>query len=186
MTCLPVLPICGFLHFQPEVGPFAGSLADAGENGISAVLLGDAGDQFLDDDGLAQPRPAEQAGLAAAKERREQIDDLDAGLEDLGLGGEIDELGRLAMDGPAMLGGDRAAVVDGFAEQIEDAAEGFLADGDGQRRTGVDAIHAASKAVGAAEGDGSDASAAEVLLRPRRRGAWSAPWPASESMVTAL
>ena len=50
----------GFLHFQPEVGSFAGSLADAGEDRIAAVLLGDAGDQFLNDDGLAQTRPAEQ------------------------------------------------------------------------------------------------------------------------------
>ena len=69
MTCLPVLPIFGFLHFQPEVVAFAGAFADAGEDGVAAVLLGDAGDQFLDDDGLAQARTAEQAGLAAADER---------------------------------------------------------------------------------------------------------------------
>ena len=90
----------GFLHFQPEVGPFAGAFADAGEDRIAAVLLGDAGDQFLDDDGLAQTRPAEQSGLAAAKERREQVDHLDAGFEHLGLGGEIDKFRRLAMDRP--------------------------------------------------------------------------------------
>ncbi len=88
----------GFLHFEPEIGSFAGAFADAGEDGISAVLLGDAGDQFLDDDGFAQARPAEQSGLAAAKERRQQVDHLDAGLEDLGLGGQIDELAA-ARDG---------------------------------------------------------------------------------------
>ena len=76
----------GLLHFQPEVVAFAGALADAGEDRVAAVLLGDAGDQLLDDDGLAEARAAEQAGLAAADERGEQVDDLDAGLEDLGLG----------------------------------------------------------------------------------------------------
>ena len=91
MTCLPVVADLGFLHFEPEIGSFAGSFADAGEDGIAAVLLGDAGDEFLNDDGLAEARPAEQAGLAAAEERGEQVDDLDAGFEDFGLWGEVDE-----------------------------------------------------------------------------------------------
>jgi hypothetical protein len=41
--------------------PLAGALADAGEDRVAAVLLGDAGDQLLDDDRLAEPGPAEQA-----------------------------------------------------------------------------------------------------------------------------
>ena len=121
----------GFLHFEPEVGPFAGSFADAGEDGITAVLLGDAGDEFLNDDGFAETRAAEESGLAAAKERREQVDHLDAGLEDFGFGGQVDEFRRLAVDGPALCDVHGAAIVDRFAEQIEDAAEGFLADRDG-------------------------------------------------------
>jgi len=32
----------GFLHFQPESVPSAGAFTDAGEDGIAAVLLGDA------------------------------------------------------------------------------------------------------------------------------------------------
>ena len=51
----------------------------------SRRAAGDAGDEFLNDDGLAEAGPAEQAGLAAADERREQVDDLDAGFEDFGL-----------------------------------------------------------------------------------------------------
>ncbi len=73
----------GFLHFQPQVGPFAGSLADAGEHRVTAVGAGDAGDQLGENDRLAQAGPAEQAGLAAADERREQVDHLDAGFEQL-------------------------------------------------------------------------------------------------------
>ena len=80
-----VLPILRFLHFEPEVVALAGALADAGKHRVAAVLAGDAGDQFLEDDGLAQAGPAEQAGLAAADQRGEQVDDLDAGVEDFGL-----------------------------------------------------------------------------------------------------
>ena len=44
------------LHFQPEVVALAGPLADAGEHRVAAVRLGDAGDQLLDDDRLADAR----------------------------------------------------------------------------------------------------------------------------------
>ena len=71
----------GFLHFEPEIVAFAGALAHAGEHRNAAVLHGDVVDQLLNDDGLADARAAEQADLAAAEVRLQQIDDLDAGLE---------------------------------------------------------------------------------------------------------
>ena len=67
------------------------------------MLAGDAGDQLVEDDRLAQAGPAEQAGLAAADERRQQVDDLDAGLEQLGLGRQLGERRRLAVDRPALV-----------------------------------------------------------------------------------
>ena len=158
----------GFLHFEPEVGAFAGSFADAGEDGVSAVLLGDAGDEFLNDDGFAQAGPAEQTGLAAAKERREQVDHLDAGFKHLGLGREICKFRRLAVDRPAFWHVDGAAIVDRFAEKIEDSAQSFLPDRHGQGPAGIDDIHSAAQAVGAAQSDSADAAAAQVLLRLRR------------------
>ena len=69
-----------------EVVAFAGTLADAGEHRIAAVRLGDVVDQFLDQHGLADAGAAEQADLAALGVGREQVDDLDAGDEDLGFG----------------------------------------------------------------------------------------------------
>ena len=82
---LPVVRIdnARFLHFEPEVVAFARALAHAGEHRHAAVLHGDVVDQFLNDDGLADARAAEQADLAAAQIGLEQIDDLDAGLEHL-------------------------------------------------------------------------------------------------------
>ena len=152
------------LHFQPEVVPLAGALADAGEDGIAAVGAGDAGDQLGQHDGFAQAGPAEQARLAAAHERRQQVDHLDAGLEDFGAGRKVGDLGRLAVDGPVVLGHDRSAAVDHVAGQVEDAAERAFAHRHLDRRAGVEAIHAADHAVGAAQGDASHAAAAEMLL----------------------
>ena len=154
----------GFLHFQPQVGPFAGPLADAGKHRVTAVGRGDAGDQLGENDRLAETGTAEQAGLAAADERREQVDHLDAGLEQLGLGREVAELGRVAVDRPVFVGVDRAAAVDRLADDVEHAAERRLADGHRDRPAGVDAVLAADQAVGAAQRDAPHAAAAQVLL----------------------
>src|SRR5207245_11582012 len=88
----------GFLHFQPQVVAFAGSLADPGKYGIAAVLAGDAGDQLGENDGLAQPGAAEKARLAAADQWRQQVDDFDAGFEHLRFRRQLGERWRLAMD----------------------------------------------------------------------------------------
>ncbi len=102
----------GFLHFEPQVGAFAGPLADAGEHRVTAVGRRDAGDQLGENDRLAETGTAEQAGLAAADERREQVDDLDARFEQLGLGRQVAQLRRVAVDRPVFFGVDRAAAVD--------------------------------------------------------------------------
>ena len=68
-------------HLDAEVGALTGALADPGEHRHAAVLLGDAADHLGDQHGLADAGAAEQADLAAGQVRREQVDDLDAGLE---------------------------------------------------------------------------------------------------------
>ena len=154
----------GFLHFEPQVVPLASSLADTGEDRVAAVCAGDAGDQLGQNDRLAETGPAEQSGLATADERRQQVDDLDARLEDLGLGTQILHRGRCAVDGPALFGHDVASTIDWIAQQIEDAAERSLADRDSHRGTGVEGFHSTDHAVGRAQRDASHASAAQVLL----------------------
>ena len=85
-------------HLTEEVVALAAALADAGEHRVAAVLGGDVADQLLDDDRLADAGTAEDADLAAALERGDEVDDLDAGLEDLRLGLHLVERGRLAVD----------------------------------------------------------------------------------------
>ena len=85
-------------HLVPEVVALARALADAGEHRVAAVLLRDVVDQLQDHDGLADAGAAEEADLAALRIRRDQVDDLDAGLERLDAGRLVDELRRRAVD----------------------------------------------------------------------------------------
>ncbi len=91
----------GLDHLVIEVVALARALADAGEDGIAAVRLGDVVDELHDEHGLADARAAEEADLAALGIRREKIDDLDAGLENLRFGRLFRIARRRLMDGSA-------------------------------------------------------------------------------------
>src|SRR6202007_1720655 len=102
---------------------FAGALADAGEDGAALVLLGDVPDQLLDDDRLARPGAAEEADLGALDEGADEVDDLDAGLQDLDLGLLVlDRRGR-AVNRPALAAARRGLVVDRLADHVEHPAQ---------------------------------------------------------------
>src|SRR3712207_5956102 len=111
-------------HLEPEVVPLARALAHAAERRQAAVLLREVVDELLDEHRLADAGATEQADLAAPGVRGEEVDDLDARLEHLGGRGELLDARRGPVDGPAGLDLDRVALVDGLAEQVEDAAEG--------------------------------------------------------------
>ena len=53
------------------------------------MQLGDVVDEFHDDDGLADAGAAERADLAAFQERANEVNDLDAGRQNLRAGGLI-------------------------------------------------------------------------------------------------
>ena len=128
------------------------------------MFLGDVPDQLLDDDRLADAGPTEDADLAALLERADQVDDLEAGLEDLDLGRLLVERRRLAMDRQARRRIHGALVVDGATEHVEDATERRLADRHRDRRAGIEDRDAAGEAVGRGHGDRADPVVAEVLL----------------------
>ena len=87
---------------RSEVGALTGALTDAGEHRGAREVAGDTGDHLLDQNGLADTGTTEQTDLAALDVRGEQVDDLDAGLEDLGLALELVERRRLAVDAPLL------------------------------------------------------------------------------------
>src|SRR5206468_3858817 len=103
-------------------------------------------------------------GLAAADERREQVDDLDARLEQLGAGRKLGNRRRFAVNWPVVLRLDWPPAVDRLAEQIEHAAQSRLTDWDGDWTAGVEHVLPAHEAVGAPQGDAPHAAAAQMLL----------------------
>ena len=73
----------GFDHFVVKIVAFARAFTDAGEHRNTAVQFGDVVDQFHDDDGLADTCATERADFAALQEGADQVDDFDAGRENL-------------------------------------------------------------------------------------------------------
>ena len=120
------------------------------------MLLGQVVDELLDEHRLAHAGAAEQAGLAAADVGLEQVDRLDAGLEDLGLGGELVEAGRRMVDGIVVLHLGHLVPVDRLAHDVPDAAERLLAHRHLHGSAGVDGLQAALQAVGGRHGHAAD------------------------------
>ena len=147
-----------------EVVALAAALADAGEDRAAVVRRRDVVDQLLNEDRLADARAAEQADLAALGIRADQVNDLDAGLEDLGGRFLLFKRRGLAVDGQPLDVFGHACVVQRFAQQIKDAAEARIADRDGDGAAGVDSFHAAGQSVGRAHGDAANHAAADLLL----------------------
>ena len=150
-------------HLVPEVVALAAALADAGEDRIAAVLIGHVADQLLDQHRLAHTGAAEEADLAALGIGRQQVDDLDAGLQQLGGREDIGKDRRLAVDGQALLRLHGALAVDGLAHHVEHAAEGRLTHRHGDGTAGVVGLAAAGDAVGRGQGDAAHVAAADLL-----------------------
>src|SRR5437867_2372704 len=91
-----------FGELQPEVIPLACSLPDAGENGEAAVLFGHVVDELLNQNGLADSGTPEETRLTSLGVRFQEIDDFDAGLENLDFRRLLFKWRRLAMDGPPL------------------------------------------------------------------------------------
>ena len=98
----------GALHVGQQLMAFAGAFADAGEDRDALVFLDHGVDQFHDQHGLADAGAAEHRRLAALRQRGEQIDHLDAGLEHLGGRGFVLQRRRRLVDAaPRRIGGQR-------------------------------------------------------------------------------
>ena len=151
-------------HLDPEVVALAGALAHAGEDGDAGVLRRDVADQLLDEHGLADAGASEQADFAAAHQRRDQVDDLDARLEHLDLRLLLLERRRLAVDRGDALLTDVAALVERLAEHVEEAAQRLRPDRHRDRRAGIDDDGAAAQSVGRVHRQAAHPVVSQVLL----------------------
>ena len=155
----------GLGHLQIEVIPLARPLPDPGKDREAGVLLGDRADQLLDQDRLADARAAEEPDLPALDVRGEEIDDLDAGLEDLNRRLQVLERGRVPVDRPALHVLELlVAIVDRVPEDVEQASQCRLSDRDADRRPEILDVDAAGETVRRVHGDCANAVVSEVLL----------------------
>ena len=128
------------------------------------MLHGHVVDELLDEDGLAHAGAAEEAHLAAPCVGGQQVDDLNAGFQNLHGGTLVVEPGGLAVDAP--MGGvlaDGFPAVDGLAQHVEHPPQGDAAHrhGDGPAR-GLD-LHAPPQALAAGEQHTADGVRVHVL-----------------------
>ena len=125
---------------------------------------GDVTNKLLDQNSLANARPAEQADLAAGREGGEQVDDLETGDKLVLADGLLVKRGGRATDGPCIGGLNRLSlVVDGLAEQVEQPPERGRPDRDGNRLAAVGRAISADEAVGGRHRNAPDEVVAQVL-----------------------
>ena len=141
------------------------------------MLAGEVRDQLLDQHRLADAGAAEEADLAAAHVRGDQVDDLDAGLEDLDLRREVVERRRVAVDRPALASRPAGPLPStGSPRTFQTRPSVISPTGTEIGAAGVDDVGAARDAVGRVHRDRANAVVSEVLLhlgdqrrRPRAR-----------------
>ena len=142
------------VHLAPQVVALPAALAYAGEHRVAVVLHGHVVDELLDEHGLAHAGAAEQADFTPLGVGLQQVDDLDARLQDLPHGPLLGEGGGLAVDAVAIhLRGDRVPAVDGLPQHVEHPAQGLFAHrhGDGLSRGGD--LHPPGHALAAGQHD---------------------------------
>ena len=130
------------------------------------MVLGHALNHFLNQHGLAHTCTTEQTDLAALHVRGQQIDDLDARFEHLGLGLQLIEGRRVAVDRPTLGDGDGLIrlLVEDVTGHVEDVALGHVADRHGDRGAGVGDGGTTNQAVGGLQSDATDRGITEVLF----------------------
>ena len=112
------------------------------------MLLGYVIDKLHDKHGLADACAAEQSDLTALRKRADKVNDLDTGLEHLGRGRELIVRRSSAVNGTAIRGFQRLALVYDITEHVENASERLSADRNGNPSAGIKHLGSPRKSVG--------------------------------------
>src|SRR5262249_34664113 len=143
---------------------FPCALPDTCENRHSAMQLGDIMDKLHDDDGLADSGAAERAYLSSFHERANQVDDFDAGRQDL-LGCRlIDQRWRKTMDRIIFVRFNRSALVDGSSRNVKHPPHDTISDRHVYRGAAIHNVKATFKTFGSGHGDCANQLVPEMLL----------------------
>ena len=112
---------------------------------------------------LPTPGAPEKADLASTGEGLDQVDDLDAGLQHLGFRALVHQAGSRTVDRISLLGFNRAQLVDGLSQDIEDPAQGFRSHRDADGSAQIEGLHAPHHSIGGLHGDAFDHSLSQVM-----------------------
>src|SRR5690606_24187724 len=93
--------------------------------------------QLLNEDSLADTGTAEQTDLATTSIRSEQVDNLDTGDQNLGLGGLLGERRGISVNRVVLGGLDGTALINRVTSDVHDTAQSARADRDLDRSTGI-------------------------------------------------
>ena len=153
-----------FLHFVVEIVALPGPLSHPGEHRVAAVLDRDIADELHHAHGLADPRAPEEPDLAALGEGTDEVDNLDAGLQQLHRGRLVGEAGRLPVDRPVHFRTDVPGLVDRLSEHVHDPPQRLRTDWDRDGTTRIRHPDPALQAIGGAHRDRPHHAVAELLL----------------------
>ena len=133
----------------------------------------DVVNQLHDEHGFADACAAERTDFSALYERANEVDDLDARLEQFRSRALFDERRRVAVNRIFFRKINGALAVHGIARDVENASEHAFADGCLNRRSRVRNFHSAHEPVRRAHCDCANDARAQMLLHfehePRRR-----------------
>ena len=154
-----------FLHFAPQIVALAATFAYAGKNGIAAVFHGDIVDQLLNEDGFTHAGTAKQADLTTLGVWLQQIDDLDAGLQNVRRRHLLGKGGGGPMDLPARDAiVHRLLAVNGFAQHIEHTPQRFFTHRHRDAVTGGDDGQSAAQSIAVCHYHAADSLIFQMLL----------------------
>ena len=145
--------------------PSARTFADAGEHRDAFVALDHGMDQLHYEHGLANAGAAEHGCLAALRQRRQQVDDLDAGRKNFRRAALRRKRRRAAMNRTARhIGSEGLALVANGTGEIEQAAEHCLADGHLERATADVCGDATAQSSRRLQGNGANRRLVQMRL----------------------
>jgi hypothetical protein len=133
------------------------------------VLDRDVADQLHHVHRLAHTGAAKQPDLAAFGERANQVDHLDAGLEQLLRRRELLELRRLAVDRHRFLCADGTGFIDRAPQHIHDAPERLGAHRHRDRGAAVEHLHPAAQPIRRTERNRAHHPVTQLLLHFQRQ-----------------
>ena len=128
------------------------------------MMHGHVVDQLHDEHGLPDAGASEESDLPPAQERLNEVNDLDARLEHLQLGGLLFETRRRTMNGIVLVRDDGTELVHRLPHDVEDATERGRPDGHHDRFARIIRFHPPHEPFGRLHRDASHAPFAQVLL----------------------